>query len=101
MFDIIVSATVEVDAVTARRHATSWLVSNVGNLIGGGVPTLNIGQRTVWRVPAVLTSPSHGVRGQVGHVDVDAVSGDVYASESLREEILTHARTLSHPTPSL
>jgi hypothetical protein len=101
MFDISVSATVEIDAITARRRATVWLVSEVGNLIGGGVPTLDIGTRTVWRVPAVLTSPRHGVRGQVGRVDVDAVTGEVYSSDSLREEILNHARTIAHSNSPL
>ena len=102
-FDISVTAEVDVDATTARRRVTAWLVSEVGNLIGGGAPVLSIvnssakGQRrTVWRVPAVLTSPREGVRGQIGVVEVDAITGDVLSSPILIETLLANANILAH-----
>jgi hypothetical protein len=98
--DIIVSvsATIEIDAVTAQRKVTAWLVGEVGNLLMGDAPALVIGQRTVWRVPVLLTSPSRGVIGQVGAVDVDATSGQVLADSQVAQEISTHARNLARST---
>ena len=92
---VSVSATIEVDATTAQRKATAWLISQVGNLLMGDAPALVIGQRTVWRVPVLLTSPSRGVIGQVGAVDVDAISGQVLADPLLAQELVTHARNLA------
>ena len=92
---VSVSATIEVDAITAQRKATAWLISEVGNLLMGDAPALVIGQRTAWRVPVLLTSPSRGVIGQVGAVDVDAISGQVLADPLLAQELVTHARNLA------
>ena len=95
---VSVSATIEVDATTAQRKATAWLIGQVGNLLMGDAPALVIGQRTVWRVPVLLTSPSRGVIGQVGAVDVDATSGQVLADPLLAQELATHARNLARST---
>jgi hypothetical protein len=84
---ISIVATINVDAKTARRHATAWLVSKVGNMLIGGTPQLVIGKQSVWRVPAILTSSSVGTVGQVGAVDVDTESGKMLVSEELREQI--------------
>jgi hypothetical protein len=97
---VTVSATIEVDAVTAQRKATVWLVSDVGNLLIGDTPALVIGQRTVWRVPALLTSPTRGIIGQAGVVDVDAVTGEVLTDPQLTQDLLTHARQLARSTAS-
>jgi len=97
---VSVSATIEIDAVTAQRKATAWLVSEVGNLLMGDTPSLVIGQRAVWRVPALLTFPSRGVIGQAGSVDVDATSGQVLADPLLIQEIRAHAQRLARSTTS-
>lgn len=91
---VSVSATIEIDAITAQRKATAWLVSEVGDLLLGDPPALVIGQRAVWRVPVLLTSPSRGVIGQVGTVDVDTTSGQVLADPTLAQELATHAHDL-------
>jgi len=96
---VSVSATIEVDVVTAQRKATAWLVSDVGNLLIGDTPALVIGQRTVWRVPALLTSPTRGVIGPVGTVDIDAVTGEVLTDPQLTQDLLTHAKQLARSTP--
>ena len=85
---ISIVATVNIDAKTARRRATAWLVSEVGNMLIGGTPQLVISQQTVWRVPAILTSSSVGTVGQVGVVDVDATSGETFVDEESRKQIL-------------
>lgn len=98
---ISIVATVNIDAKTARRRATAWLVSEVGNMLIGGTPQLVISQQTVWRVPAILTSSSVGTVGQVGVVDVDATSGETLVDEELRKQILDNVEHLvsSAPTP--
>ncbi len=91
---ISISATIEIDALTAQRQVNAWLVSEVGDLLLGDTPALVIGQQTVWRVPVLLTSPSRGVLGQIGVVDVDAASGQVLADPLLAQELESHARQL-------
>ena len=95
---VTVSASIEVDAVTAQRTATAWLISEVGNLLIGDTPSLVIGQRTAWRVPALLTSPTRGVIGQIGAVEVDAGTGEVLTDPQLTHDLLTHARQLARST---
>lgn len=98
---ISIVATVNIDAKTARRRVTAWLVSEVGNMLIGGTSQLVISQQTVWRVPAILTSSSVGTVGQVGVVDVDATSGETLVDEALRKQILENVKHLvsSAPTP--
>ena len=60
----------------------------------GDTPTLVIAERAVWRVPVLLTSPSRGVIGTVGSVDVDAQSGELIADETLGLRLLEDAATI-------
>ena len=90
--NISVVAIVNVDAVTARRRVTAWLVSEVGNMLMGGSPELVIGTETLWRVPVMLPASSAGALGEVGIVTVNAVTGDLQVSEGLRDEILNNVR---------
>lgn len=92
--------TVNVEAKAARRSVTSWLVSEVGNMLMGGDPRLVIGKQTVWRVPALLTSSQKGTLGEVGVVDVDAETGVLLPSRTLKEEIIKNARRLAGSTSS-
>ncbi len=100
---VTVRARIEVDAETAQRKATGWLVSEVGNLLIGDTPALVIADRAVWRVPVLLTSPSRGVIGTVGSVDVDAQTGEILADETLGRRILKDAHqqiARSAPAPA-
>jgi hypothetical protein len=97
---ISIVATVHVDAKTARRRVTAWLVSEVGNMLVGGAPQLVISKQSVWRVPVILTSSAVGTVDQVGTVDVDSESGQILVSEELREQILDNVRNLACPTPA-
>jgi len=98
---VTVRARIEVDAETARRKVTGWLVSEVGNLLVGDTPALVIAERAVWRVPVLLTSPSRGVIDVVGSVDVDAQSGQVLANEALGRRILEDAHHVARSAPAL
>jgi hypothetical protein len=85
-------ATVTIDATTARRRVTAWLVSEVANMLVGDTPQLIIDQRTLWRVPVLLTSSRVGTVGQVGTVDVDATTGEVFVNPELKKQILANAK---------
>ena len=77
---------VAVDARTARRKVSAWLVRDVGNLLMGGEPEYVPGERPVWRVPVLV---SYGRRGRATHVDVDAQAGDLLITENTPHKVLT------------
>ena len=87
-----VTITVNIDPDTARREVTVWLATYVGDKLMGGTAELVIINRALWRVPALLTSSKIGTVGQVGSVDVDAVTGELLVNGNLIEEILNNAK---------
>lgn len=97
---ISVEATVNVDAKSARRRVTAWLASEVGNMLIAGEPRLVISENTVWRLPALLTSSERGIIGEVGCVDVDAVTGELIAGNELRTQLVNNVNGLIRPTLS-
>lgn len=93
---IIIHIQTEVlSAEVARRRANIWLVENIGNLLRAEAPELVLGNRLVWRVDVLLTSPSRGRVGLIGRLEVDATTGDVLADASLAEELLPRARAVT------
>lgn len=79
------------DARTARRIVSTWLVRDVGNLLMGGEPEYIPGERPVWRVPVVVT---HGRQGCATFVDVDAQTGDLLLSEDAPQKVLAGVQAL-------
>ena len=68
---------VEIDAPTARRKVAAWVGMDVSYMLNSDKPAL--GQesgRAFWHVPVLLYSSTEGVKGQVGMVKVDAVTGE-------------------------
>ena len=68
---------VEIDAPTARRKVAAWVGMDVSYMLNSDKPAL--GQengRAFWHVPVLLYSSTDGVKGQVGTVKVDAVTGE-------------------------
>lgn len=76
---------VPVDARTARRKVSTWLVRDVGNLLMGGEPAYVPGERPVWRVPVVAT---YGRPGHATFVDVDTQTGDLLIAEDTPRKVL-------------
>ena len=97
---IPVMITVNIDAETAQRKTTGWLISEVGNMLIGGTPQLVVANRTLWQVPALLTSSKIGTVGQVGTVDVDTLTGELLVNDELIEQILENAKELFRLTHS-
>ena len=92
-----VTLTVNIDPTTARRRATGWLISEVGNMLKAGTGQLVITNQTLWRMPVLLTSSKIGTVGQVGTVDVDAVTGKLLVNDELIEQILNNVKHLVSP----
>ena len=76
---------VSVDARTARRKVSTWLVRDVGNLLMGGEPEYIPGERPVWRVPVVVT---YGRQGCATFVDVDTRTGELLITEDAPQKVL-------------
>ena len=97
---ITVHATIAVNAETARRKVTGWLVSEVGNLMVGGDPALVIADRAVWQVPVLLTSPARSIIGPIGTVDVDAETGEILFDSELSQELIERGRQTARASSS-
>ena len=82
-------------AEVVRRRANVWLLKHIGNLLRAESPELVLGDRLVWRVEVTLISPSRGRVGLLGRLELDAITGEVLADESLAEELLPRARALT------
>jgi predicted DNA-binding antitoxin AbrB/MazE fold protein len=78
----------------AARKVSRFVLDNVSYLMHGGDPTLVISDRAYWRVPVVLTFPTHGADCAVGAIDVNAVTGELQISPALIEEITRNADEL-------
>ena len=74
-------------AEAARREANYWLLENVGNLLRADNPELVVGERLLWRIDIALTSPKQGRVGVIGRIELDAITGEVLADETLIEKL--------------
>jgi hypothetical protein len=97
-----VVASLNVTAADARRRVNRQVVSELGTGLIGRDPDLVVdGEALWWRVPIVLSLPNLGDLGQVGHVDVDAYTGEIHHDPVQQERIVQHARRLytgaTHP----
>jgi predicted DNA-binding protein len=81
-----------ISEVKAQRSVTSWAVTNVGNLLKGGKPTLVEGEQMFWRVPVMMFIENKEV--ELANVDVDAQNGSLKVSQALIEEIWSKARAI-------
>lgn len=61
----------------ARRRANGYLGMNVGVLLGASDPRLLMNDRPLWKLSVNLRLPGIGYIGQVGTIQVDAISGVV------------------------
>jgi hypothetical protein len=90
--DIHLSADIHVTATAARRRVSRLVISEIGNLLYGGEPTLIVGERVRWHVPVMLAYPDTGPVGQVGALDVDVETGEVLATTEQLAEITNYAQ---------
>ncbi len=86
---------VNVTDSTAQRQVSRFLLDHVGNLLYGERPSLVAGRRLLWRVPIWIGLPTSGPLGTVGHIDVDANSGEILYTQELLENIVERSRALA------
>lgn len=85
---------IKVNANAARRKANTHLLTNVTNLsYAGRQPGLVLGERLVWRFPAMLALPSYGEIGPIGILDVDTTTGEIL---SLSPTAISQMRKRAH-----
>lgn len=98
-FEIRQTVTVHVTAEEARRKVARWLRMEVSHMLGADTPTLVVGQRTVWRVPAHFSAPRVGIVGVVGEVEVDALTGEICERATCQALIEQRAGALAATLP--
>jgi hypothetical protein len=92
---------INITAFTARQKVSGYVGSHISHLMVGVEPSLIFSQkRLVWRVPIVLATPQRGRLGEVGHLDIDARTGQLLISPDFTEQIKQHAQTLTESSAS-
>lgn len=90
---------INITAEDARRLVHRWLIDEISSNIGAEMPTLVMGERPVWRVPAALSFPRYGRVGSVGTVDVDVETGKMSNLAQAKDEVERHAEALAERLP--
>ena len=94
------SFAVNLSAQEAKRKVNGWLLMEVSTMIGAEEPTLAIGQQSVvWRVPIIFTAPHVGKVGEIGRIDVDVQTGEMYKMAVCKAEIEAEAKRLAKSLP--
>lgn len=90
---------IKVTAEEAQSQVNRWLLNEVSYMMHSLPPHLVIGERVVWRVPAMFTSPQVGHVGVVGEVDVDVETGLMDATPECHASIICRAEELAAKLP--
>ncbi len=61
----------------ARRRANGYLAMHVALLLGTSDPRLIMGEPLTWKLSVNLHLPSIGYVGQIGSIQINAVTGEV------------------------
>ncbi len=95
-FKVEVKGELNITAFVACQQVDQRLFLYVGNLLHSKDPDLLVGNKSLlWDVPIVYTLPDLGTLGQVGHILVDAETGDLKLKDSTPiEEMKTNAERL-------
>lgn len=83
-----ITSPINITAYVARQRANRFLLNEIGDQLGALQPELVIGDAVQWRV-AVQYAPSRlGPLGVVGHLLVDAQTGEVSVADGRTTEDL-------------
>jgi hypothetical protein len=92
---IEVSADINVTAYVARQKANRFLILQVGDQLMAGDPMLAVGPGLRWRIPVRYAPSMRGPLGIVGHLMVDATTGEVAVADGqTTEDLMTRAEAL-------
>jgi hypothetical protein len=96
-----VSAEINVTAYVARQKANRFLILQAGDQLIAGDPVLVVGPDLCWRVPVHYAPSLRGPLGIVGHLMVDATTGEVTVADGLTtEDLMTQAEAFHANQPS-
>lgn len=90
---------IKITAVEAQRRVRAWLRAEISMLIDADPPTLVVGERVVWRVPAWIGFPHTGRAGQVGAIDVDVTTGEMNGPPEVKAAIARQAEAVALRQP--
>lgn len=93
--DIKVTADINVSAYAARQKVNSFILSEISYMMHAGEPGLIVSDLICWRVPVILSLASQGDIGDVGAIDVNAQTGQMYTSPQLIDEVSARAEGLA------
>jgi hypothetical protein len=92
---IEVTAQINVSTFVARQKANRFLILQAGDQLCAGEPELVVGTTVCWRVPVQYAPSRRGVLGIVGHLAIDADTGEVTIADGRTvEDFLTSAEAL-------
>jgi hypothetical protein len=93
-----------VTAFVACQNVNVYLLTNVGNMLSAGEPTLSLGERPCWKVPVFCAYPEFRRRERIGELLVDADSGAILLEQSFpssAKEIESRAEAIYRTLASL
>ena len=98
--DITIEANIRVTSEEAQKTVSRRLFNEVSYLLWAEKPSLVIGERTAWRVPAYIGLVGVGRIGPVATIDVDVETGELQAITpeliaEMKERVQSHLA--SHP----
>jgi len=93
--DIKVTADVNVSAYASRQKVNSFILSEISYMMHAGEPNLVIGESICWRVPVILSLTSRGDIGEVGAINVNTETGQLYSNPQLISEVSARAEGLA------
>jgi hypothetical protein len=92
---IEVSTDVSISTFTARQKANRFLVTRAGDQLCASQPELVVGPTLYWRVPVQYAPSRRGTLGIVGHLQIDAETGEVMIADGqTSEDLLARAEAL-------
>jgi len=92
---IEVSTDVNVSVFTAQQKANHFLVMRAGDQLCASRPELVVGPTLSWRVPVQYAPSRKGALGIVGHLLIDAETGEItIADGQTSEDLLARAEAL-------
>ncbi len=95
--ELSLTADINFTAYAAQRRVNKLLLDRVG-LFYGEKPSLVVGERLLWRVPIIFSTPRTGSLGPVGTLDVDARTGEILSTPNLLESFKERAHALVERT---
>ena len=99
--NVQVSASLNITAYTAKRKANVLVLNRIGTGLISAEPQLVVTDKHIlWRVPIDVSTGKQGRLGKVGHVDIDAQTGEILADEATLQEIGDNAERLVTRTAS-